>query len=118
MTDRVRTDRFWMRMAICALVASFFVIFSWHGGWQNGQAPSDDPTYIEKALATWSKGQPADIEFSPLHVDLMAAFVGTLGPETGYKIFRACLLLAASLLLFLHLELFLKSFLVRFAAAV
>lgn len=120
------------------LLVVFAVNFAYRDGWENAQGPGDEPAYIESAYNYWHSesfsntiGSPGYIQitWSPGYVQLMSPFVGILGKETGYKIWRFTLFAGISFLVYLAfssmfgsiwfgaaLALFSQMFLITYAA--
>lgn len=84
------------------LLVVFTFNFAHRNGWKDDQAQGDDPVYIETAYNYWhSDAHPGRITWSPGYVQLMSPFVGVLGKETGYKIWRFILFAGVSLLVYI-----------------
>lgn len=87
------------------LLVAFAFNFTHRDGWKNSQWPGDEPTYIETSYSYYSGVSsslfPAgQITWSPGYVQLMSPFIGVLGKETGYKIWRFILFAGVSLLVY------------------
>jgi hypothetical protein len=85
--------------SLALLLVAFAINFSHQDGWKDGQAPGDEPAYVERAYSIWnSAAAPQPLTWSPGYEVLMSPFVGIFGKEQGYKIWRFVVFGSMSLL--------------------
>lgn len=91
-----------MRLLAAIVLLLAFAFNFWHvDGWEDNQGPGDDPIYVDSAYTYWHQGdRPGAITWSPGYVQLMSPFVGLLGKEPGYKVWRFVLFSAVTLSVF------------------
>lgn len=88
-------------LAVIVLLVGFAFNFAHRDGWKDSQWPGDEPAYIDTAYDYWHHGtSPGAITWSPGYIQLMSPFVGVLGKEAGYKVWRFVLFAAVSLLVY------------------
>lgn len=84
-------------LAMMVLLLAFAFNF-WHvDAWEDNQGPGDDPVYVDAAYDYWHHGDHGSMTWSPGYIQLMSPFIGMLGKESGYKVWRFVLFAAVSL---------------------
>lgn len=94
---RLASSKKHLILVLLLLLAHAF-IFAHRNGWQDAQMPGDEPSYVEKAERFWRSNVYQRMTWSPEYVVLMSPFVGILGQEEGYKVWRFTLFASVSLL--------------------
>lgn len=89
-------------LLVCLLlILAHIAIFTQRGGWMDTLGPGDEPHYVQKADGFWHAGARTGMTWSPGYVALMSPFVGLLGKEVGYTVWRFVVFGGVSILAYL-----------------
>lgn len=76
-------------LLVCLLlILAHIAIFTQREGWMDTLGPGDEPHYVQMAEGFWHAGIRTGMTWSPGYVALMSPFVGLLGKEAGYTVWR------------------------------
>ncbi|MFN8369800.1 MAG: hypothetical protein U0T83_04140 [Bacteriovoracaceae bacterium] len=97
-------------LLIClTLILSLLFVYNQRDGWKDSQAPGDEMSYVEMAHRFWHFNVHQSITWSPANVMLMSPFIGLLGHETGFKVWRFILFSTISIATYLTIFLIFNS---------